>query len=331
MLGESASTRMQYFVLTFVVVSGFGCSEPVAVRSSPRDAAIESAVHYLEAEIPRWRAENRCFSCHNNGDAVRALSVAAGRGYSVSKTSLDDTLNWLQAPGSWDDNPGDPEFKDRRLARLQFAAALAAAERYGFVEGGEALRHAAKLVAAEQREDGSWAAANGGTLGNPITYGDELATSMAVDVLASASSAYQSNVESAWRWLRERPIVSTLDAAVALATSSRERSPEARQRQTAAIELLARAQTSRGGWGPHPETPAEVFDTALALLALARLNDARTDRELVSSIAAGRRYLLNLQLEDGGWPETTRPAGSDSYAQHISTTAWALLALLAAE
>ncbi|MEX0713581.1 MAG: hypothetical protein WD278_14585 [Pirellulales bacterium] len=38
---------------------------------------------------------------------------------------------------------------------------------------------------------------------------------------------------------------------------------------------------------------------------------------------------MDQQLEDGSWPETTRPAGGQSYAQRISTTAWATIALLA--
>jgi len=35
-----------------------------------------------------------------------------------------------------------------------------------------------------------------------------------------------------------------------------------------------------------------------------------------------------MQQPAGGWPETTRPSGGVSYAEHISTTAWALYALL---
>jgi len=43
----------------------------------------------------------------------------------------------------------------------------------------------------------------------------------------------------------------------------------------------------------------------------------------------GRAYLVAAQLADGSWPETTRPAGADSYAQRLSTTGWTTLALLA--
>jgi hypothetical protein len=43
----------------------------------------------------------------------------------------------------------------------------------------------------------------------------------------------------------------------------------------------------------------------------------------------GRRFLVGAQRADGSWPETTRPPGGESYAQRISTTAWATLALFA--
>jgi len=45
-------------------------------------------------------------------------------------------------------------------------------------------------------------------------------------------------------------------------------------------------------------------------------------------IRRGRLYLAQAQLLDGSWPETTRPSGEESYAQRISTSSWATLALL---
>jgi hypothetical protein len=46
-------------------------------------------------------------------------------------------------------------------------------------------------------------------------------------------------------------------------------------------------------------------------------------------ITRGRAFLLAEQQDDGSWVETTRPPGNVSYAQRISTTGWATLALLA--
>jgi squalene cyclase len=73
-------------------------------------------------------------------------------------------------------------------------------------------------------------------------------------------------------------------------------------------------------------SPSEAFDSALAVLALAELSP---QLEVRNAVQKGRQYLLAAQLDDGSWTETTRPTGGESYAQRISTTAWALLALLA--
>ena len=91
------------------------------------------------------------------------------------------------------------------------------------------------------------------------------------------------------------------------------------------LRLLREAQQKSGGWGPYANSPSEPFDTAIALIALATIDN---DATIPDMIARGRRHILDMQLDSGAWPETTRPAGAVSYAQHISTTAWALEALL---
>ena len=44
---------------------------PAAVPDTPEGRA----VRYLAGEVPKWPVNNKCFSCHNNGDAARALSA----------------------------------------------------------------------------------------------------------------------------------------------------------------------------------------------------------------------------------------------------------------
>jgi hypothetical protein len=58
------------------------------------------------------------------------------------------------------------------------------------------------------------------------------------------------------------------------------------------------------------------------------LDSSRSALEVKAIIDAGRRYLILEQSSDGSWPETTRPAGDESYAHRVSTSAWATLALL---
>jgi hypothetical protein len=85
------------------------------------------------------------------------------------------------------------------------------------------------------------------------------------------------------------------------------------------VNLLLARQVADGSWN-H-----EAFDTAVAMLALERAGKGGEE------IRRGREYLLTTQLSGGGWTGTTRPAGGTSYAQHISTTAWAAMALSATE
>jgi hypothetical protein len=46
---------------------------------------------------------------------------------------LTDTTDWVANPDRWDTNKGDPGFSDKRLADIQFAAALLAAVEAGHV------------------------------------------------------------------------------------------------------------------------------------------------------------------------------------------------------
>jgi Prenyltransferase and squalene oxidase repeat len=132
-------------------------------------------------------------------------------------------------------------------------------------------------------------------------------------------------LDRANRWLARVSCSNTPNAAALLLWSSMSGNDTAALQHDRALAFLRRIQTSEGGWGPYAATPAEVFDTALALLALARHPVRPGAGEM---IARGRRFLAAQQLPDGSWPATTRPPGGVSYAQQMSTTGWATLALL---
>lgn len=292
-----------------------------------RNSAEQRAVTFLMREVPAWSRENGCFSCHNNGDAARALYAAKRSGFSVPAAVLADTTDWAQRPSQWDHNKGDPGFSDKRLANLQFAASLLVAVETGMSNDRTALRAAAIKVAADQGSDGAWRIESQDTLGSPATYGTTLATFSAWQVLRQADSAVaRAAGAKAADWLRQAPMNNVPAAATLLRFSLRDGSPASAQRQTDAFALLRRTQTSDGGWGPYADTRAEVFDTALALLALAELP---RDGEVEPMLRRGRAFLFAQQRADGSWPATTRPSGGESYAQQMSTTGWALQALLA--
>jgi hypothetical protein len=291
---------------------------PVAAGAEPE----RRAVAYLAQETPRWYAENHCFSCHNNGDGARVLFLAVQRGYAVPADALRDTLRWLRDPAGWDHNPGNPGFSDKRLARIQFAAALAEAWSTGYARDRDAVLRAAELLAPEQESSGafsgSWKIDTGGVAGAPATYGSALATYMARRTLEIADARrFAQAIGRANQWLNSTQPGNVLDrAAILLAL------PDSAPKH---LDALLAAQTSDGGWGPQPHAPAEAFDTAVALLALHGVRDAHN---AATAIGRGRAFLVKFQLADGSWPETTRPSGFTSYAERISTAAWAAYALL---
>jgi hypothetical protein len=277
----------------------------------PRDSVPEArAVAFLAREVPSWPVENKCFSCHNNGDAARALFEARRRGFEVG-AALEATERWLRRPEAWDSNGPEGEFSDRVLADLQFGFALASGP-----DDRAALLRAAERVRGRQQADGSWGDDSGGLPGGPVTYGRTLATAAGRIVAARAGDAETRRRADAWL-LAKRP-VRVLDASALLFSG-------AEVDREACLELLGRGQQADGGWGPYEASRSEVFDTALALLALSGFRDRPG---VAGRIERGRRFLVGAQQADGSWAETTRPPGAVSYAHRISTSGWAALALL---
>jgi len=318
---------------------------PLLPAAEPKQAGPEQlAVAYLAKEVPAWARENHCFSCHNNGDAARALFAAKRLSFSIQNGVLDDTADWLARPLDWGSNGGEPGFSDKKLARIQFAAALADALDIGLTGDKQALIAAAEMLVPDQAEDGSWQVDAGNSLGSPATYGPALATRMARRTLLHAQrlagdERFGRSLFRADEWLLKSPVKSVIGAAALILAYSDSDGlagsrPAVGEKLRTALETIAEAQTSDGGWGPYKNNPPEPFDTALALLGLTAfrgMQDAAGSRRISDLMARGKAFLIQTQLPAGGWPETTRPPGMTSYAQHMSTSGWATLALLGAD
>ena len=330
-------------------LAGFACAVATAepdllaagqTAASTRDGSPEGrAIAFLSREVPRWPVENNCYSCHNNGDAARALYTAVRLDYPVEPDALRETSAWLQSPGEWDGNAADQEFSDKALARIQFAGALVHAMEAGVTDDREPLIRASALVAEDQKPDGSWRLDSGGSIGSPAAYGTYLATWAARRVLVRTElERFEPAIARADGWLREVEVRTVLDAAaVIMGLDHAADSGAVRQRQHC-LELIVKGQAPAGGWGAYLTSPTEPFDTALVILALLTLlenprlaSPIMSETDLQEAVMAGRSFLLERQLADGSWLETTRPPGQQSYAQYISTSGWTTLALLATQ
>jgi len=308
-------------ILPFAVVSS-GADPDAALQR--RQITVKRAVTYLTAEVEAWNQGHTCYSCHNNGDAIRALLVTEQRGFQVDSAQLRTTVDWLRRPREWSKNGPDGEFNDRRLARLQFASALAAAELQR-ESPGRPLQTTAEMLQGDLDPEGSWFSEQIGTIGSPITYGRFLATAQLRSILLQADSAHFSqDVSRINQWLRTSQPKSVLNAAAVLWAMSKDTHPDAAGQRQRCLQLIRRGQSDEGGWGPYVNSASEPFDTAVVVLALRAVGGADT----TEMHNAGRDYLVACQFADGSWLESTRPVPRESYAHRVSTTAWCLQALV---
>ena len=309
-----------------VLASGTACvsgRKPVAQDVAGPEGR---AIAFLAREVPRWAGENNCYSCHNNGDGARALYAAVQRDWPVPAAALADTTRWLQRPEQWEHNGGEGEFSDKKLARIQFAAALTGAMDAGRIKGRGALLQAARDLVADQADDGAWRIDGSGSIGSPATYGVSLSTHMARSSLHRADpERFKAAIAKADAWLRQHYMQTVLDAAGALLALRGADDAAAMDQRRRCLNVIRQGQADDGGWGPYVTSPPQAFDTAIVLLSL---KSVASEPDVETMMRRGRAYLVRAQLSDGSWPETTRPPGAVSYAQRISTTGWATLALL---
>jgi hypothetical protein len=295
--------------------------------AQPPPTPEERAIAYLAREVPAWSTKNKCHSCHNNGDAVRALYMAKRSKIAVPVKAHDETSRWLARPKGWALNGGQGPYNDKILSTIQFAAALADGVETGVIEDRDALRQAAQLVADQQAKDGHWQIGDGASIGSPATLGDCLATVFARRVLQAADAKkHKEGIAMADRWLRGFKVKNVLESAALLWGLADANDADAAAQRKQCLIFIRKGEAKEGGWGPYMNSAPETFDTALVILALKRQKDSD---EFADMLHRGRVFLIAAQQKDGSWIETTRPAGGDSYAQRVSTTGWATQALLA--
>jgi hypothetical protein len=310
-------------VLTILLIAA---ATPVFADDAPQ-AAERAALGFLAVVVPKWSTEHGCFSCHNNGDAARALYRVVKGKQAVPGEALASTSRFLTQPQQWDRNGPEGPFSDLVLARVQFGAALVEAVDAQQVSDRDALLRAAELIASDQQPDGSWSFEGATVIGSPATYGSAISTWLARrTLLAADTKKYAAAADKAEAWFLGRDIQTVLEAGAALLALEKSDKPAAQAIRQRAIDVIRRGESTTGGWGPYVNSPPEPFDTAIVLLALA---SHAGDQAAAAMIARGRAYLAAIQEPDGGWPPTTRPPGGESYAQRLSTTGWATLALIA--
>ena len=256
------------------------------------------------------------------------LPGIASRSSASPQAALAETTRWLIRPADWDHNGGDGPFSDKRLARVVFTTTLDTAVATGWVQDRSVLVRAAERLALDQAADGSWPLDGEDATGSPATYGRPLATLLARQALFSADAGrFRTAIDRADGWLSSQEVLTITDASVCLlagATSSNRRPAPSGTSGASSSCAGARATTAAGGLAS-----ARLPSRSIRRWPCWRLAKCDQSPDVRGMIARGQGFLIAQQQEDGSWIETTRPSGNVSYAQRISTTGWATLALLA--
>ncbi len=211
-----------------IVVGGLGEQRPID-RTTPEG----KAVAFLIREVPRWSRENHCYSCHNNGDAARALYQAARAGYSVPEEALAATTRWLIRPENWDHNGGDgPIERQAAGSRGLYHDVDNRDGQWAESVDRSTVMRAAERLALDQAADGSWPS---GRRGFNRFAGDLRAHRWRLSWPAAACSTaqpthFRAAIERADGWLLSRDVSNVTEASVSLLTCAVVHSPKSADR-----------------------------------------------------------------------------------------------------
>ncbi len=305
---------------------------PEAIR-----AAVAKSLPLLEASA-RTSMEKRkqCFTCHNTGLPVMALSAARGRGFEVAAGNFQQQVKFT----------ADFLAKNRTnylAGKGQGGQALTAGYALWTLENGgwkpdETTAAVAEYLLKWQAGLPHWKVQ---TVRPPTEESLFAVSYVALRGLKTFSTPEQGE-RVAQRfaivrdWALRTPAQSNEDRVFRLRLLRMAGAPETELRR--AVRDLSETQRADGGWAQLPGMASDAYATATALTALHQaghvsLTDAVCQRAL--------NWLLNAQLPDGSWHVATRstpiqtyyesgyPHGEDQFIS-ITAAGWATMALVEA-
>lgn len=317
--------------------SARGEEGPAVVSEEAIRAAVEKSLPLLEAGA-RGSLEQRarCFTCHNQGLPILALTVARTRGFSIDREHLQRHLEHIA--GFLRKNA-----ENYREGRGTGGQADTAGYALWTLESGgwtadDVTAAVAEYLLRFQSERDHWEAVSRRP---PSEQSHFTTTYLALRGLRTYGTSEQqeriaARFAAARNWLVSTPAADTEDRVFRLRALFLASAPEEELRQ-AAEELLA-SQLDDGGWSQLPGGSSDAYATGSALAALCETGRLTPTDE---RYRRGLRRLIELQLEDGSWHVASRskpfqtyfesgyPHGPDQFIS-IAAAGWATRALLLA-
>lgn len=320
-------------LLVLAVVALLNCTAGAQDRLR---SAIERAIPLLERASAGSADQRECFTCHNQGLPILALSEARRRGFEVDdenyRRQLDHTYGHLERNRDrYADGTGTGGKADTAGYALWSLSA-------GGRTADETTEAVAEFLLQWQSDDDHWSCSSDRP---PSESSDFTTTFLSLRGLSAYATDAQRDrtavrTKSAGQWLVAAAAEDNEDRVFRLrALDLVEAGAEAIE---AAVNDLLSRQREDGAWSQLDNSDGDAYATATALTALL---ETRSIRAGDNAYKRGLRFLLDAQLDDGSWHVASRsdpfqtyyesgfPHGDD---QFISTaaSAWATLALLAA-
>lgn len=325
------------YLATWIVVNGIVAASAVGEDAPTIDAvraAVAKSLPLLETGAKgSLEQRKQCFTCHNQGLPLQALTVARTRGFKVDEEHLKTQVqfisdflarnktNYLMGKGQggqidtagyalWALDNGGRAPDDTTAAVTEFLLKFQddqehyqpqsrrpPSEQSLFTSSYVALRGLKKYGTAEQRE------------------------------------RIDTRIARVTKWLLTAKPEDTEDRVFKLRGLHLVDAPEA-DRKLASEELLT-AQREDGGWSQLPDLMSDAYATGTVLVALQQTGSLAVD---LAAYRKGLSFLLSIQKPDGSWHVASRskpfqtyfesgyPHGKDQFIS-IAAAGWATTAL----
>jgi hypothetical protein len=279
----------------------------------------------------------QCFTCHNQGLPILALSLAKSRGFAIDETHLDEQMTFIadflsRNRGKYLDGSGTGGRADTAGYALW---ALSAGGWKNRPDSEDPTAAVAQYLLGYQADQGHWTAASHRppTENSPFTTTFLAARGLKFFGTSEPSSRIDTRLAAARDWLRKTAPKETEDHVFrirALALLG-----ESNDDVLAARDTLLQMQRQDGGWAQLSELESDPYATATVLAAIHQSASVPTDHEAYQS---GLRFLLKTQQADGSWHVVSRskpfqtyfesgyPHGKDQFIS-IAAGSWATMAL----
>ncbi len=301
-------------------------------RTQQIKTAVQKAVPWLQKGAAGSNAHSKCFTCHNHGMPIIALTEAASHGLAVDSTVLtslvDHTTSFLKS--------GQERYREGKGQGGQVLTAgyaLWALSANGH-EPDNVTAAVVSYVQNNQAGKSHWTKSGR----RPPSDGNRFTvTYTALRALHDYGSDNDKTLRekrfvAARKWLEETPSKETEDAVFRLKALRLLKSEVA---DAVALELLSQ-QRKDGGWAQKADMKSDAYATGSALATL--LSEGQVPKD-DARVINGVTYLLDAQQDDGTWHVVTRadgfqpyyesgfPYGKDQFIS-MAASSWAVIALL---